>query len=410
MTGRGLLKNIGVLARCLPTGPQDQIHPISNAALAWSDGTIRWVGPDSELPAEYRDWPFEDVRGRSVIPGLVDCHTHLAFAGWRAEEFELRLKGKSYLEIAAAGGGIASTMTKTRAASRDDLIARCRSHLAAMARLGITTIEAKSGYGLDLDHELKILRIYRDLAGESAQRIVPTLLAAHVVPPEYRERREEYIGLVIDRIIPAVAGERLAKFCDVFVEDSAFSVAEAERIFEAGKRHGLRPKLHADQLTSCGGAELAGLVGAVSADHLEQVSTDGMGRLLASGVVAVSLPFASLYLGVTPMPARQLISLGVPVAVATDFNPGSAPSYHLPVAMTLACVAQRMTSGEVLKGATIIAARAIGLETEVGSLEEGKSADFAVLDAPSVTHWLYHLTPNACVLTVARGRELWRAA
>lgn len=410
MTGRGLLKNIGVLARCLPTGPQDQIHPISNAALAWSDGTIRWVGPDSELPAEYRDWPFEDVRGRSVIPGLVDCHTHLAFAGWRAEEFELRLKGKSYLEIAAAGGGIASTMTKTRAASRDDLIARCRSHLAAMARLGITTIEAKSGYGLDLDHELKILRIYRDLAGESAQRIVPTLLAAHVVPPEYRERREEYIGLVIDRIIPAVAGERLAKFCDVFVEDSAFSVAEAERIFEAGKRHGLRPKLHADQLTSCGGAELAGLVGAVSADHLEQVSTDGMGRLLASGVVAVSLPFASLYLGVTPMPARQLISLGVPVAVATDFNPGSAPSYHLPVAMTLACVAQRMTPGEVLKGATIIAARAIGLETEVGSLEEGKSADFAVLDAPSVTHWLYHLTPNACVLTVARGRELWRAA
>lgn len=408
MTGR-VLKNIGFLARCLPAGPQDQIHPVESAALAWNDGTIRWVGPEAGLPSLYREWPSEDAQRRLVIPGLVDCHTHLAFAGWRAEEFELRLKGKSYLEIAAAGGGIVSTMTKTRAASRDDLMARCRSHLAAMARLGITTVEAKSGYGLDLEHELRILRIYRDLANESSQHIVSTLLAAHVVPPEFKQRREEYLTLVIDQIIPAVARESLAAFCDVFVEESAFSVAEARRIFEAGKRHGLRPKLHADQLTSCGGAQLAGEVQAASADHLEQVSTDGMGRLLSGGVVAVSLPFASLYLGLAPMPARRLMSLGVPVAVATDFNPGSAPSYHLPVAMTLACLSQRMIPAEALKGATIIAARAVGLEGKVGSLEEGKSADFVVLDAPSVTHWLYHLTPSACVLTVARGKELWRA-
>ena len=405
-----ILRNIGTLARCLPAGAQDQIHLIENAALVWSDATIRWVGPEAELPASFDGWPSEDARGRLVVPGLVDSHTHLAFAGWRAGEFELRLKGKSYLEIAAGGGGIVSTMTKTRAASPDELMTRCRSHLAAMARLGVTTVEAKSGYGLDFENELKILRVYRDLAGESTQHIVPTLLAAHVVPPEYKQRREEYVALVIDRIIPAVAGEKLAKFCDVFVEESAFSVEEARRIFEAGKRHGLRPKLHADQLTSCGGAQLAGEVGAVSADHLEQVSTDGMGRLLAGGVIAGSLPFASLYLGGAPMPARQLISLGVPVAVATDFNPGSAPSYHLPMAMTLACLIQRMTPAESLKGATIIAARAVGLEDLVGSLEEGKSADFAVIDAPSVTDWLYHLTPNACVLTVARGRELWRAA
>jgi imidazolonepropionase len=405
-----VLRNIGFLARCLPAGPQDEIHVLEHAALVWDAGVIRWLGPESELPSDYANWPSEDVRGRSVIPGLVDCHTHLAFAGWRAEEFELRLQGKSYLEIAAAGGGIVSTMTRTRAASRDDLIARCRAHLAGMAELGVTTVEAKSGYGLDRDHELEILRIYRELAEGSAQHIVPTLLAAHVVPPEYRQRREEYIALVIDQIIPAVARENLAKFCDVFVEESAFSVAEARRIFAAGSRYGLRPKLHADQLTSCGGAELAGEVGAASADHLEQVSTDGMGWLLSGGVIAVSLPFASLYLGVPPLPARQLISLGIPLAVATDFNPGSAPSYHLPMAMTLACVIQRMTPAEVLKGATIIAARAIGLDEEVGSLEEGKSADFAVLDAPSVTHWLYHFRPNACVLTVARGRELWRAA
>jgi imidazolonepropionase len=404
-----VLRNIGSLARCLPAGAQDEIHAIRQAALAWDGDIIRWVGPEADLPASYQDWPSEDARGRPVIPGLVDCHTHLAFAGWRSEEFELRLKGKSYLDIAAAGGGIVSTMTKTRAASRDDLTERCRSHLAAMARLGITTVEAKSGYGLDLENELKILRIYRDLAGEGAQRVVPTLLAAHVVPPEYRQRREDYVSLVIDQIIPAVAREGLASFCDVFVEESAFSVEEARRVFNAGKHHGLRPKLHADQLSSCGGAELAGEVGAVSADHLEQVSTDGMGRLLAGGVVAVSLPFASLYLGVAPMPARQLISLGVPVGIATDFNPGSAPSYHLPMAMTLACLIQRMTPAEALKGATIIAARALGLEAEVGSIEVGKSADFVMLDAASVTHWLYHLTPNACVLTVARGRELWRA-
>ena len=404
-----VLRNIGSLARCLPSGPQDDIHLLQEAALAWEGSRIRWVGPERDLPADYRDWPGEDARGRLVIPGLIDCHTHLAFGGWRAEEFELRLRGKSYLEIAAAGGGIVSTMNQTRAATAEQLAVRCRSHLAAMARLGVTTVEAKSGYGLNLEDELKILRVYREVAAEGAQRLVPTLLAAHVVPPEYRDRRAGYISLIIEEILPRVAAEGLARFCDAFVEESAFTGEEARRIFHAAERLGLGAKLHADQITSCGGAELAAEVGAVSADHLEQISTDGMGRLASSGVVAVSLPFASLYLGVRPMPARQLIGLGVPVAVATDFNPGSAPSYHLPMALTLACLIQRMTPAEALKGATIIAARASGLEQETGSLEEGRSADFAVIDAESVTQWLYHLTANACLLTVAGGKELWRA-
>lgn len=401
-----LLTNIGSLARCLAAGPQDDANVVRHAALAWTEGVVRWAGPETELPPEFRKWPAEDAEGRLVVPGLVDAHTHLAFAGWRADEFERRIRGASYVEIAAAGGGIASTVTRTRAAAAGALLESCRAHLAAMARLGITTVEAKSGYGLSLESELRILGVYRDLAREG-HRLVPTLLAGHVVPAEFRDRRAAYLELVIEEIIPRVATEHLARFCDVFVEDSAFSIDEGRRILQAGKRHGLRPKLHADQLTSSGGAELAAELGAASADHLECISAAGIESMAQAGVVAVSLPFASLYLGVTPMPARRLLAAGVPVAVATDFNPGSAPSYHLPVAMTLACTLQRMTPAEALKGATIVAARAIGVEGETGSLEPGKAADFAVIDADSVEQWLYHLRPNACIRTVASGRELW---
>ena len=403
-----VLRSIGSLATCAPNGPQADAHVIPSAALAWDGETIRWVGAESDLPPEYAQWPSEDAGGRLVVPGLVDCHTHLAFGGWRAEEFAQRILGRTYLEIAAAGGGIASTVARTRAATREELVARCRDHLAGMARLGVTSVEAKSGYGLSTEHELRLLEIYRDLS-DGPQRIVPTLLAAHVVPAEYRERRAAYVRLVIEEIIPEAARRTLARFCDVFVEESAFSPEEARAILEAGLAHGLAPKLHADQLTSGGGAELAADLRAASADHLEHVSDRGIARMADAGVVAVSLPFASLYLGKAPLPARRLLEAGVPVGVATDFNPGTAPSYHLPVAMTLACVQQRMTPAESLKGATIVAARAIGLDATVGSLEPGKSADFAVIDAPGVDHWLYHLRPNACVRTVARGRELWRA-
>jgi imidazolonepropionase len=403
-----VLTNIGGLARCLPAGGQADLHTVPRAALVWEGERVRWAGPVAGLPAQYRDWPSEDAGGRLVVPGLVDCHTHLAFAGWRAEEFELRIRGKTYLDIAAAGGGIASTVAATRAASSESLGRRCREHLARMAELGVTTVEAKSGYGLSTEHELRLLQIYREL-DEGTQRVVPTLLAAHVVPGEYRDRRAEYVRLVIEEIIPRAASGGFARFCDVFVEASAFTWEEGRRILEAGKRHGLRPKLHADQLSDNGGATLAAEVGAASADHLECVSPAGIQALRERDVVAVSLPFASLYLGVAPLPARRLIEAGVPVAVATDFNPGSAPSYHLPMAMTLACAMQRMTPAESLKGATIVAARAIGMEAEVGSLEAGKSADFAVIEADSVEQWLYHLRANACVRTVARGREVWRA-
>jgi len=404
-----LLENIAQLAPCRAEGGQGDIHAIEDAALVWQGETIRWVGPRRELPAEYAAGERIDAGGRLVIPGLVDCHTHLAFGGWRAKEFEQRIQGRSYLEIAAAGGGITRTMRLTRAASEAELTERAAGFLREMGALGVTTVECKTGYGLDREHELRLLRVYRTLAAAQPIRLVPTFLGAHVVPPEYRDDRGGYLDLLIDDLLPTIARERLAAFCDVFVERSAFTVDEARRLLRAAQAVGLGAKLHADQLTRGGGAELAAELGAVSADHLECASEAGISAMARAGVVAVSLPLASLYLGQVPAPARRWIEAGVAVAVATDFNPGSAPSYHLPFALTLACTLQRMTPAEALKGATVLAARAVGLEPRVGSLEPGKAADFALIDAPDVNHWLYHLRANACRLTVIGGRPAWAA-
>jgi imidazolonepropionase len=294
-----VLRDIGTLVTCAEPGGQGAVHPITDAALVWEDETIRWVGRASDLPAEYARWETRAAGGALVIPGLVDCHTHLAFGGWRAEEFEQRILGRSYLEIAAAGGGIASTVDRTRSATTGELRRRCEAHLAGMAELGVTTVEAKSGYGLSTEHELRLLEVYRDLAA-GPQRVVATLLAAHVVPPDYRDHREMYLRLVTDEIIPQVAARGLARFCDAFVDEGAFSAEEGRRVLKAGQAVGLRPKLHADQLTSNGGAELAAELGAVTADHLEHISDAGIGALRASGTVAVSLPLASLYLNATP--------------------------------------------------------------------------------------------------------------
>ena len=402
-----LLRNIGLLATCRPGGAQGELHSIARAALVWDGATIRWVGPEAALPEEFRPWTALDAGGRLVIPGLVDCHTHLGFGGWRADEFEQRIQGRSYLDIARAGGGIAATVARTRAMTEEGLQERCRGFLAGMLQLGVTTVECKSGYGLDVETELRLLRAYRALGQDGPQRIVATYLGAHVVPGEFRHDREGYLRLMIDEVIPRVARDGLARFCDAFVEETAFTATEARAIFRAARANGLLPKLHADQITSGGGAELASEVRAASADHLEQVSPLGIVAMASTGVVAVSLPIATEYLGLRPMPARRFIEAGVPVAVATDFNPGSSPSYHLPLAMTLACTMQQMTPAEVLKGTTIIAARATRVEEEAGSIEPGKAADFAVIDAPDVNHWLYHFRPNACLMTVAGGRVVW---
>ena len=401
-----ILKNIHRLYTCEEPGGQGELHAIEDAAIVWRNGLILWVGTKADLPNEYEEEEAVDAQSGLVFPGLVDCHTHLAFSGWRSDEFAMRALGKGYLEIAKAGGGIASTMRHTREASAEQLVEKALPMLREIAGLGVTTIECKSGYGLTFEDELKLLHVYKELAALQPVRIVPTLLAAHIVPPEYSNNRDRYIRMIVDELLPAVAEEGLAQFCDVFVEETAFLLDEAEVILEAGKRYGLRPKLHVDQLSDGGGAALAAKVEAISADHLEYVSDEGIQAMAEAGVVAVSLPFASFNLRQTEMPARKCIDAGVPVAVATDFNPGSAPSYHLPAAMYMACVMQQMEPAEVVKGATIYAAKALGLEHEIGSLSPGKKADFIVVDALDVNHWLGHFRANAVRDTVISGVAL----
>jgi imidazolonepropionase len=398
-----VLNNISQLATCPPDRPQQDAGLVGNAALVWIDGLVRWVGSFADMPAEYQDESVIDCGRRLIVPGLVDCHTHLCFGGWRSDEFEQRLRGASYQEIARAGGGIASTVAATRAASPDELQHKAESILDEMLDLGITTVECKSGYGLDEANELKQLEVYRRINESHVLDLVPTFLGAHIIPPEYRQHRDRYIRLLCDVLIPRVAGQGLARFCDAFVETGAYSIEEARLILSVAASHGLGLKIHADQLSNSGGAELAAELAAVSAEHLEYISDAGVEAMAVSGTVAVSLPLASLYLGEPYMPARKMIDRGVPVAVATDFNPGSSPSYHLPLAMTLACVHQGMTPQETLKGATSVAAKAVSLGKRIGTVLPGYAADLAVIDSPSLNHWLYHFRPNACIAVLKNG-------
>jgi imidazolonepropionase len=399
-----LLHNISQLAICPPQGSQSDAGLVNDAALVWQGDQIKWVGQRCELPRQYASEPATDCGGSLVIPGLVDCHTHLCFGGWRDDEFEFRLRGATYQEVAQSGGGIMSTVSATRGANADGLIEKSRDHLDGMLRLGITTVECKSGYGLNLDGELKQLNVYRQLAAQHCIDLVPTFLGAHVVPSEFRDNRSAYVQLLCEELIPAIASEKLARFCDIFVEEGAFTVEEARQVLRTAKHHGMGIKIHADQLSNGGGALLAAELRAVSAEHLEYASADGIFALAHAGVVAVSLPLASLYLKERYIPARQMLEAGVRVAVATDFNPGSAPSYHLPLALTVACLNQGMYPAEALMGATTIAARAVDMHHLVGSLTPGHKADISVIDAPNLNHWLYHFKDNSCVGVVKNGQ------
>jgi imidazolonepropionase len=398
-----VLRNISQLATCPPATAQSDAGLIRNAALVWMDETIRWVGPYQQMPAEFSRERIIDCERKLVIPGLVDCHTHLCFGGWRGDEFELRLEGASYQEIAAKGGGIAGTMAATRGASSGELERKAQKALDGMLALGVTTVECKSGYGLDQANEMKQLEVYRRLHESHLVDLVPTFLGAHIIPPEYKNARDRYIEILCEELIPRIAENRLARFCDVFVEEGAYTIPEARKILSKAAEYGLGLKVHADQLSDGGGAILAAEMAAVSAEHLEYISDQGIEQMARSGTVAVSLPIASLYLREPYMPARKLLEQHVPVAVATDFNPGSAPSYHLPLAMTLACLNQHMTPQESLKGATTVAAQAISAQDRIGSLLPGYQADIAIIDSPSVNHWLYHLVPNACTAVIKRG-------
>jgi imidazolonepropionase len=364
---------------------------VEDGALAALDGRIVAVGPRRAVETALRIRPegrVLDVAGRCVLPGLVDPHTHIVFAGDRADEYARRQAGATYAEILAAGGGILDTVRRTRAASTESLLASAGARLRRMLATGTTTVEIKSGYGLEVSSELRMLEVARRLDREGPARIVPTLLGAHALPPEYRPDRQAYIDLVCHEMIPRAAEEGLARYCDVFCEQGAFTLAETEQILETGIRHGLGAKIHADQLSAAGGAQLAARLGAVSADHLDFVDDDGLRLLAERQVVAVLLPGASLVLRHKEhAPARRLIAAGVPVALATDCNPGSCPIESMPIIISLACALLRMTPAEAIVAATRNPAYAVGLGDRVGSLEVGKRADLIVIDAPA-PHYL----------------------
>jgi imidazolonepropionase len=379
-------KTVFTCAGPAPRRGHDQADagPLSHASIVAVDGTIVFVGPaDGAAPhvPVGADTHTVDAGGCTVIPGLVDSHTHVVFGGDRREELRRRLAGTTYAEIAAAGGGILSTVRATRAASEDDLAAAACERLDQMLRAGTTTAEAKSGYGLDPESELKMLRVIRRLNLEQPIDMVSTFMGAHEIPAEHRANRRFYIDQIVRQMIPAVAGERLAEWCDVFCETGVYTPDEAIEILEAGKHHGLKPRIHADELAESGGSLVAAQVHARSADHLLYAGPRGIEAMRDAGVVATFLPIAAFYLKIGRYaPAREFISAGVPVALATDLNPGGGFSPSLPFAMALACFAMRMTLEEALVAATINAAYALDRHDTVGSLEIGKHCDAVVID------------------------------
>jgi imidazolonepropionase len=400
-----------LLTLSLSSREESGLGIIRNGAVAIKEGRIFWIGKTEELSEKLflnRKGREIDATGKVVVPGLIDSHTHLIFAGSRENEFEQRIQGLSYLEIAERGGGILSTVEATRKASFDELLLLGKKRLDRMLSKGITTLEAKSGYGLSLQDELKILKVMKALQENHPIEIVPTFLGAHTVPREFRDARTRYIDLLNKEMIPKVAQERLAEFCDVFCEEKAFTVEESKKILETGKQYGLKPKIHADQLSPGGGAELAAEVNAFSADHLEYVSQEGIKKMAEKGVTAVLLPGASFFLSMKKYPpARDMIEQGVPVSLATDLNPGSSMTESLPLMMTMGCTMFKMTPKEVIQATTVHAARSIGREKEIGSLEVGKQADILLLDIPNYRYLPYHFGVDHVEKVIKKGKVVY---
>ncbi len=382
----------------------DGYGTIRDGALAVRDGRIAWVGPRRSLPSGWRAETEHDGRGAWLTPGLIDCHTHLVYAGNRADEFEMRLAGASYEEVAKAGGGIASTVRATRAASEDDLVAEGAGRLRRLVAEGVTTVEIKSGYGLDTANELKMLRAARRLGEACKVEVKTTFLGAHALPPEFSGRADDYVALVCDEMLPAVADAKLADAVDVFCEHIAFTPAQTARVFDAAKRYGLPVKLHADQLSDLGGAQLAARYRALSADHLEHTSVDSVRAMAGAGTTAVLLPGAFYFLrDVQQPPVAMLRRHRVPMAIATDCNPGTSPCTSPLLMLNMACTLFRLTPAEALAGATRNAAKALGIDDEVGRLAAGLRADLALWDISQPAELAYAFGANPCVGRVARG-------
>ena len=400
-----LIRNIGMLAT--PEGAearrgadQGKIRVLENAWIYTENGEIISCGtgnPPITLGEKL------DAEGRLVTPGLVDAHTHLIFGGWRQNELAMKIRNVPYLDILAAGGGILSTVKATHAATEDELAAKASAALDEMLAFGTTTCEAKSGYGLCPDEELKQLRVIRRLNKEHSMDVAATFMGAHALPPAYKENREGYLRLLCEEMIPAVAKEQLANFCDVFCETGVFTAEESRRILECGREYGLIPKIHADEIDPIGGSQLAGEIGAISAEHLIVCPEDGIDSMARGGTIACLLPATSFYLNSTYAPARRMIEKGVPVALASDYNPGSCPCLNLQLVMNIACLKYRLTPEEVLTGVTLNAAAAIGMADKVGSIDRAKQADLVIWDAPDLNYLCYRLGSNLVHTVIKKG-------
>jgi imidazolonepropionase len=416
MIGTFALVNIGQLVtlvgpRRARTGAEmSELGVIENAALLIEGGVIVAVGTEAELGSRISPTMLEiDAGGRCVTPGFVDAHTHLVFAGNRAMEFEQRIGGATYQEIAAAGGGILRTVSLTREATEDELLASARFYRNWMLRSGTTTIEAKSGYGLDRDTELRMLRVLARLDEEGPVRIVPTLLAAHTVPPEFAGRREEYVRWIVEELIPEVGAEKLALYCDAFCDDHAFTVDETRDVLTAARRNGLELRLHAEQFRPGTGAALAAELGATTADHLETVTEETLGQLCRAGVQPVLLPGSVFALGRTNYPpARKMIEMGLAVVLATDFNPGSSPIASMPFIFSLACLQMGMSPAEALTAGTVNAAWSLGLGDQIGSLEPGMQADFLIHEFDDYRELPYFIAAPARRRVFIGGNDVTR--
>jgi len=403
------IRNIGSLA-VVPPGPlaggrMAQVTEIPNAALEIRGGRIAAFGPDADAPA---GGDTLDARGGCVVPGLIDCHTHIPFSGNRAAEFVRRLAGESYLSIMQAGGGIRVTTAAVRAASEDQLVEENLPRLRRMLVGGVTTCECKSGYGLTVEDEFKQLRATRRLAGLQPIELVPTYLGAHALPAEFEGRPDDFLDeIASDAVFQRLRDERLARFCDVFCDRGAFDVAQSRRVLERARAHGMPVKLHADELAQIGATRLAGELGAVSADHLECIDDGGIEALRAAGAVAVVLPGTSFFLGIEHCNARRLIEAGLPVAISTDYNPGSAHIESLWFVMAIAACQLRLQPAEVLAACTANAAAAIGEAHRLGAIAPGFDADLLVLDAPNLAEWFYAPGRERVRSVLKRGRVVY---
>lgn len=383
----------------------DILH-IEKGGIIIEDGIIRWVGPESEMPepeGHVRDEVYMDALGRAVLPGFVDSHTHLVFGGYRPEEFGWRLKGDTYMSIMERGGGIQSTVNATRAASAEELREKAEWYLDEMSAMGVTTVEAKSGYGLDTETEERMLRVIKELAEDSERKVdvVSTFLGAHAVPKEYKGRTAEYVDLIIKEMLPRFRD--MAEFCDIFTEKNVFELEDSRRLLEAAREAGYKLKMHADEIVSLGGAELAADLHAVSADHLLHVSDEGIRRMAESGTVATLLPLTAFALKEEYAPARKFIDAGCAVALATDLNPGSCFSGSIPLTIALACIYMKMSVEETLTALTLNGAAAIDRADRIGSIEAGKQGDVVILHFDTLDALPYYVGMNCVDVTIKNG-------